>query len=144
MRIYLDVCSYNRPFDEKNQINVEIESIAKLHIQKLIREGKYDLVWSYILDFENKCNPYDERRESIQQWENIAKYYCVPSDEIRERAKQLNKLKIKENDALHISCAIDSKCSYFITTDYKLIRKPIDEIKIINPTDFINKIYEKV
>ncbi|MDR3062517.1 MAG: hypothetical protein LBU40_00065 [Methanobrevibacter sp.] len=44
---------------------------------------------------------------------------------------------IKQKDAIHISCAIISECFYFITTDYKLIKKNIDEINIINPIDFV-------
>jgi hypothetical protein len=32
MRIYLDTCCYNRPHDNKNQVKIKLESIAKLHI----------------------------------------------------------------------------------------------------------------
>jgi predicted nucleic acid-binding protein len=46
---------------------------------------------------------------------------------------------IKENDALHIACAIKSGCAYFITTDDKLTNKDIENIKIVNPIDFIRE-----
>ena len=39
-RIYLDNCCYYRPFDDQKQIAVYLETQAKLHIQKLIKEGK--------------------------------------------------------------------------------------------------------
>ena len=137
MRIYLDTCCYNRPFDDKSLMNIKLESLSKLLIQEKIRQEEYDLVWSYILDFENYCNPYVEIKNYIQKWEKIAVYFCDYSDEITKKAKELEKIGIKQKDAIHIACAISSKCSYFITTDYKLIKKNIDEIKVINPIDFV-------
>jgi hypothetical protein len=57
-KIYLDNCSYNRPFDSQTQLKIRTETEAKLFIQDGIREGKYSLCWSYILDYENGKNPY--------------------------------------------------------------------------------------
>ena len=65
MKIYLDNCCYNRPFDDQSQIKIHLEARAKLYIQAKIREGAYDLVWSYILDYENGKNPYEEKRLAI-------------------------------------------------------------------------------
>lgn len=39
MRIYLDNCCYNRPFDDQTQIKVLIETLAKLDIQRQMRDG---------------------------------------------------------------------------------------------------------
>jgi hypothetical protein len=36
MLIYLDNCSYNRPFDDQNQIRISIETEAKIYIQEQI------------------------------------------------------------------------------------------------------------
>lgn len=68
MKIYLDNCCYNRPFDDQSQIRIHLETQAKLYIQSKIREGTYDLVWSYILDYENGKNPYEEKRLAIAPW----------------------------------------------------------------------------
>ncbi len=38
MRIYLDMCCYNRPYDDQAQTRIALESQAKLHIQSMIRE----------------------------------------------------------------------------------------------------------
>lgn len=76
MKIYLDNCCYNRPFDDQTQMKIHLETQAKLYIQAQIREGKYDLVWSYILDYENSKNPYEEKRLAIAPWRNIA-VICV-------------------------------------------------------------------
>jgi predicted nucleic acid-binding protein len=50
---------------------------------------------------------------------------------------------IQANDALHIACAIESQCEYFITTDARLINKKIEGIKIINPIDFVRNMEGK-
>jgi len=65
MRIYLDHCAYNRPFDDQNNIRNQLETSAKLYIQDQIKQGKYDLVWSYMSDFENNNNPNIENKNTI-------------------------------------------------------------------------------
>jgi hemoglobin-like flavoprotein len=89
MKIYLDHCAYNRPFDDQSNIKNQLETITKLHIQDQIKQGKYELVWSYMSDFENSSNPNIENKLSIQQWENIAKYKCKSSENILQRSKEL-------------------------------------------------------
>jgi hypothetical protein len=67
-RIYLDTCCYNRPFDNKTQITIQLESNAKLFIQNEISNNNHELVWSFILDHENKLNPKKENKKNIQKW----------------------------------------------------------------------------
>jgi hypothetical protein len=138
-KIYLDMCSYNRPFDNQLQIKIRLETEAKLYIQAGVREGKYSLVWSYVMDFENSGNPFDERRNAITLWKEIAEDYCSSSDEVLSAGREIMKRGIKEKDALHIACAIESGCEYFITTDGKLTNKTFENIKIINPIDFVRE-----
>ena len=141
MRIYLDHCAFNRPFDDQKNIKTQLETNAKLYIQDQIKQGKYDLVWSYMSDFENFNNPIIENKNTIQLWENIAKYKCKSSENIFIQGKKLEQIGVKANDALHIACAIESQCRFFITTDTGLLNKKIEEIQIINPIDFI-RIYD--
>jgi len=72
MKIYLDNCCFNRPFDDQSRLRIKLESEAKLKIQEDIRAGIFGLVWSYILDYENSRNPFYERREQISKWRNYA------------------------------------------------------------------------
>ena len=52
MRVYLDNCCYNRPFDEQTQLKVLLETEAKLRVQFLMRNGDVEYVWSGVLDYE--------------------------------------------------------------------------------------------
>ena len=141
MRIYLDNCCYNRPFDGQTQIKVRLETLSKLHIQHQIRAGVYDLIWSDVLDYENMKNPFDDRRDIIALWRNRA--IEIVSSEVEETLTLAESLCVEHNfktyDALHVACAIQANCSYFITTDKKLIREDVPQIKIVNPMMFIDE-----
>ncbi len=92
MRLYLDNCMFNRPYDDQSSISVRLEAEAKLNIQESIRSGEYELVWSYILDYENAKNPYWERQEQIGQWRKYAKYDVSEDDALLQQAEQLHQL----------------------------------------------------
>ena len=49
MRVYLDNCCYNRPFDEQAQLPVRLETEAKLEVQRQMRSGELEYVWSDML-----------------------------------------------------------------------------------------------
>jgi len=137
MKIYLDNCCYNRPFDNQSDIIVKLESEAVSFIQEQIKLGKLNLVWSYIMDYENYFNPFEDRRISVEKWRQYAKDDVNENTEIVEQAENLTLLNIKKKDALHIACALYAKCQYFLTTDLKLLNKTVDGISIINPIDFL-------
>ena len=56
---------------------------------------------------------------------------------IKQRAGEIMKTGIKTKDALHVSCAIEGKADYFVTTDIRLLKYSSDEVKIINPIELI-------
>jgi predicted nucleic acid-binding protein len=140
MRVYLDNCSFNRPFDPQSQLKIKLETEAKLYIQSQINNGKFELAWSYILEYENSENPYQERKETILIWKNIAVRDCDANEEIVKLAEELESNGIKAKDALHLACAIYTNCEFFITTDAKILNKSIERIKVINPIDFIKSL----
>lgn len=141
MKIYLDNCCYNRPFDDQTQMKIYLEAQAKLYVQAKIKEGKLDLVWSYVLDYENSKNPYAEKRFAIAPWKGIASY-CISeeTENILEYAEMLSYKGIKVFDALHIACAVEAECDYYLTTDKKLLNTPVSEIRIVNPISFVEEV----
>ena len=133
----MDNCCYNRPFDNQSDIIVKLESEAVSFVQERIKLGKLELVWSYIMDYENSFNPFEDRKISIEKWQQYAKEDVNVSTEIVKQAEDFASLNIKKKDALHIACALYAKCQYFLTTDLKLLNKTVDGISIINPVDFL-------
>jgi predicted nucleic acid-binding protein len=140
LKVYLDNCVYNRPFDDQNQIRIKIETEAKFYIQDKIKQNQIILAWSYILEFENMNNPFDERRETVHQWKSLAQIDINETENILNKADDLKILGVKSKDALHIACAIEAKADYFITTDDLIIKKlgHLREIVVINPLGFID------
>jgi len=139
-RVYLDNCCFNRPFDNQEQLKIKMETEAKLFIQHAIWAGVYELVWSYVLEFENNQNPYKERRSAIYDWKKYASVFCLENDKIIMYAETLFSKGIKVKDALHIACAVEANADFFITTDKKLINTVIPEIRVINPLTIINEL----
>jgi predicted nucleic acid-binding protein len=141
MRIYLDNCCFNRPFDDQKQIRIRLETEAKLEIQERILLGEIELAWSYILDFENEMNPFEQRKIAIRQWKYHATVDTVELKEIIDLAKKFHEMGLKSKDSLHIACAISLKCNYFLTTDDELIKKAmvINAIKITDPISYIRE-----
>jgi predicted nucleic acid-binding protein len=108
-----------------------------MNIQQWILDGKLELAWSFILEYENDQNPFIERRWQIEKWQNIAVVDCSLSDEIYNKSKQLMLLGLRAKDSYHIACAISAHCNYFITSDAKILNKHIHDINVINPVDFL-------
>ena len=106
MRIYLDNCCFNRPFDDQQQIRVRIEGEAKLAIQDAVQTRKLELAWSYILDYENSLNPFEERRQAVERWRKFAVIDVVESQDLLAVAAELTERRIAAKDALHLACAI--------------------------------------
>jgi predicted nucleic acid-binding protein len=132
---------FNRPFDEQSHIRIRLETEAKLSIQEDIRRGTYEVIWSYILDYENNKNPFQERNEQIIKWKKYAISDVEENTEIINTAILLNDKGLQKMDSLHIACAIFAKADYFLTTDDKVNKKAstIANIKIADPIDFIKQ-----
>lgn len=142
MKIYMDNCCFNRPFDDQSRIRIRPESEAKLKIQEEIRSGKLQLVWSYILDYENHKNPYQERKIRIKGWNKYAVLNIGESPIIIKTAQALGEKGFGKIDSLHIACAIFAECEFFLTTDDKILKlsELVKDIRVNDPIGFIKEI----
>ncbi|MCL1798565.1 MAG: PIN domain-containing protein [Eggerthellaceae bacterium] len=139
MKLYLDNCCFNRPFDDQTQLRVKLETDAKLFIQERILLQKYNFVWSYVLDYENSQNPFPMKRQSIANWKNLSLIRVEENRAVLRLAESLVAKGIKTMDALHVACAIEAECDYFITTDRKLLSAQIEGIRIVSPIRFVEE-----
>ena len=144
MRIYLDNCCFNRPFDDQSHLKIRLESEAKLGIQEKIRSGEYELIWSYILDYENRKNPFSERKEQIAKWRSYAGEDVQEDENVLLVAKEIRGHGIKKMDALHLACAVRAQAVFFLTTDAGILKKAsfIQDIIITDPIGFIREVLQ--
>ncbi len=142
MRVYLDNCCFNRPYDTQSQMRISLETQAKLYIQDLIKNKELELVTSYMLRFENEQNPYEMRRQAISEYiRNNTSIYVDYNrlEEVAKEAESILETGIKKKDAIHVASAIVAGCDCFLTTDIRLLKYRTDRIVIEDPIDFIQR-----
>lgn len=140
VRIYLDNCCYNRPYDDQSQIRISLEAQAKLHIQNMIEKGELELVSSYMLDYEVSRNPYDARQKTIRSFidKNAGVYVDKSYEEEAEAlAEKIKATGVKSADAIHTACALIAECDYMLSTDDRLLKFKPERMKLVSPVEFI-------
>lgn len=140
MRVYLDNCCYNRPFDDQGQLRVRLETEAKLHVQGLMHSGAIEYAWSDVLDYELAQSPYQEQSADILAWKGRATVDVALDPGLIERGAQIEtESGVKPMDALHLACAEAAGCDWFLTTDRGILkkRKNLGRLRIANPIDFV-------
>lgn len=140
MRVYLDNCCYNRPYDDQTPLKIQMETLSKLQIQQEIRQGKIELASSYILEAENAANPFERKRVDIQSFidENTKIFVSEARDkEVRDIASEIMKTGIRLMDACHIACAMLAHCDVFLSTDSRVLKYKTEKLQIRNPAAFI-------
>lgn len=144
MKLYLDNSFLNRPFDNLNITINRLETEILFWILDLIRERKFILVNSAVIEYENSFNPFPERKFFVEEILKFARIYQNINEKIYLDAKRLVKqFKIKNLDALHLAVAQYAKVDFFITCDYNLIKKLKGKLNVISPGKFFEKFYEK-
>lgn len=142
MRIYLDACCLNRPFDDQNQERIRLESEAVLVIVNRFLMSEWEWIGSEILEIELKNTPNIEKRNSLMELLKYIHKTVILQENIIKRSQYLIELGFKNFDALHIACAESDSVDIFLTTDdqvLKLANKVKNEIKITlaNPMKWI-------
>ncbi|MBN2295056.1 MAG: PIN domain-containing protein [Pirellulales bacterium] len=142
MRIYLDCCSIQRPFDDKSQPRIAVEAEAVLVILALCESGDLHLVSSEALLFEIGHIPDQARKDdALAILKRIAKENAELASEHEVLARRLEASGLKPLDALHLAFASVSKVDYFCTCDDKLFRnaKKFENLNttVITPTQLV-------
>jgi predicted nucleic acid-binding protein len=137
MRIYLDNCCFNRPFDSQEQSVIVMESEAVLTIiDKCKKNNNYFFLGSDILDEEidNMADPI--RKQNVLNLYSFAQEHIELEPAILKRAIHLQSFNLGVFDALHLASAEHGKADIFLTTDRKLMKqtKKIDLfVDVSNP-----------
>jgi len=143
LKIYLDMCVYNRPFDDQRQPKIMTETQIFIMLLAMISEVGLELVNSFALEYENSKNPKVENMQKISDLLEYSTAYISCDRGILERSMELEKYGLIGMDAVHITWAEKAKADFFVTCDKNLIKKleRVDKIGIAyyNLIDFISK-----
>jgi len=121
MRIYMDACCLNRPFDDQTQDKIRIESDAVLAILSRCSSGKWNLLSSEVLDIEIDKTPDEWKKGCVRNLYALAEEHIILNEEIVRRAKELQRFGVKSFDSLHVAVAEYAKADVFLTTDKGLL-----------------------
>lgn len=123
MKVYLDACCLNRPFDDQAQARIRLESEATLIILAQCEQGQLEWIGSEALAWEIDKTPDPERRRRVQLLASSVHHtVSIGSSEIA-RARHIREWGIAAVDALHLACAEGGGVDVFLTTDDRLLRK---------------------
>ena len=103
-RVYLDICSLKRPFDDQRQPRVREEAAAVAAIIARAEAGEIVLVRSPAHLVENDANPREDRRLAAAIWIDGAAVTVWL-------------------DALHVAFAERAHARWFVTCDDDLLRR---------------------
>jgi len=138
-KIYLDVCCFNRPFDNQTQERIRLEAEAILLILKRFELGEWQWISSETMDFEIAQTPSVERKNRVNSlMASIFPHFVLLDTNLIKRGEALENKGFGTYDALHVACAEHGQADVFLTTDDKLLRlgirySPQLNVRIENP-----------
>lgn len=148
MKVFLDVCCLNRPFDDRSQTRISMEIEAIQHILQSCQDGEFKLIDSDTLQSEISRDPDRERQLKVRSILSLAKIRVRSSENLKKRTKELINLGFTPYDAAHLASAELGRAGIFLSTDDKLVKRAKnykDQIKVAvdNPVSWIVNVYEK-
>ena len=137
-KIYMDVCCWNRPFDDQTQTRVHLEAEAVLAVVSEIERGDCRLLHSEVVDLEIANTPALELRQRLQALIPRPHRYVRCEQKVLARALELERRRFAGIDALHLACAESAVADVFLTTDDRLLRLAVRyadflRVRVANP-----------
>jgi hypothetical protein len=145
MKVYMDVCCLCRPFDDRTQDRIRIESEAVLTILGRCNED-WILVGSDAVDFEISAVMDQKKRTDAFVLASLAKEKIKTDERIIKRALELEKLGFKTMDSAHISYAERAADIMFTVDDDVLrvarIKRNQISVEIENPLRWLINVFQ--
>jgi hypothetical protein len=147
MRIYLDACCVNRPYDDQKQDRIRLQAEAILLIMHHCRKQEWEWIGSEVLNFEIEQIPDLEKKNRVELLLSPVSHVIPLQDVERKRGKELEALGFHAFDALHIACAESGKADILLTTDDKFLKKGSTyadklKIRVKDPVSWLMEIME--
>ena len=138
-KLYLDVCSLCRPFDEQSVARIRLETAALYLVFEYIRKMRYEMIVSPVHYMEIAAISYLQERVEVMEFINT--FGTFPSwnlKAVKKRADELYQMKLGPADAAHVAFA-EAEADVFVTCDDRLLRKCMKHlirVPAMNPVEF--------
>jgi predicted nucleic acid-binding protein len=145
MKLYLDNCCYNRPYDDQAQEKNHMEGEAILTIINRCKQNNDEIIGSSVLDLEIDQIKDIEKKEKVKYFYNqtITEKVDYTADilkRVRELSAQTN---IRTLDRFHLSFAEYSHADILLTTDTKFEKASSKlklGIRVMNPLGYLMEV----
>jgi len=147
MKIYLDCCCYNRPFDDQTQEKIRIESEVILTIINMFRQNNCEIVGSSALDIEIEQIKDIAKKEKVKIFyeQTITQKMKITDDILKKMQEMSEEVNIKKFDLLHLLLAENANANVLLTTDDKFEKassKLNPKVKVLNPIKYFLEIMQ--
>jgi len=143
MRIYLDTCCLNRPFDNQADPRIHLETEAIKTILIWCEQGKHQLLTSEVLYLEIGKTPDLLRQAHLKLLLSSATKNILITSHIIQQAKLFESMGIKAFDALHFACAI-AEADILLTVDDKFLKKALSinssTLRVAHPLKWLEEV----
>jgi predicted nucleic acid-binding protein len=147
MKLYLDSCCYNRPYDDQTQEKIHMEGEAILTIINRCKQNNDEIIGSRVLDLEISQISDIEKMEKVKFfYEQTITKKVDYNENILKRAQELSEqTNIRTFDRFHLSFAENADVNILLTTDTKFEKfcsKLYLDIKVMNPLNYLTEVLE--
>lgn len=145
MKIYLDACCLNRPFDNQRQPRIRLEAEAITLILEKVYQGEWEWIGSDVLDYELEQTQDAERKERLLLLVGHSHKKVEMTEKILGRAEELENSGFGSYDVIHLASAEQAEVDIFLTTDDRLqniASRSIGKVPfvVINPVKWLEEI----
>ena len=149
MKIYLDVSSLNRPFDDQSQMRVRLEAEAVAIIVEECENGAWQQVSSQMAKIEIAAMRDADRRARVLLLLPDEADVLELSEEIFARGKALESYGFKAADAVHVAAGEALEADVFLSCDDRLCRlakrrRSELKVKVANPLEWLKEIGHEI
>lgn len=120
MKIYLDACCLNRPFDDQRQARVRLEAEAISLVLQKLHQREWEWIGSDVLAYEFGQTEDVERKERSLLLTGQSHQVVEMTEKVLTQAEKLEASGFDSYDAIHLASAEYGKVDVFLTTDDNL------------------------
>jgi predicted nucleic acid-binding protein len=144
VKVYLDMCSIQRPLDSQDDVRVATEAQAVVGVLRLCESGPLTLVGSDALRFELEKNPHSVREDYAAVVLSKATVFAATDQRVEARARQFEATGMKPLDALHLASAVEAEADFFCTCDDRLLKRAravkTGRTRVVSPLELVTEV----
>src|SRR5690242_17254513 len=109
IRIYLDNCVINRPFDDQSQERIRLETEAIILLLSRLERKEWTWLGSQAVEIEIDKMPDTDQQSRLRHVVRFVSLTIEIGEKELSRANELQKLGFVGFDAVHLACAESGK-----------------------------------